>query len=193
MTFRVSGKNMDVGEALRTRIEDVVEGAVTKYFDGGYSGHVNMEKQGGLFKADCVVHLDTGILLQAKGEAGDAHAAFDASAERIEKRLRRYKRRLKDHHAGENNAAQEMADAAYMVMSSPEKEEEIATDYAPAIIAESSKKVSTQTVAMAVMELDLKDEPVHLFKNAASGAINVVYRREDGNIGWIDPATASTN
>ena len=127
------------------------------------------------------------MMLQATGHEMDATASFVAAAERIEKRLRRYKRRLKDHHS----KAEFPQDAAYTVMESPEEDEEIPTDFNPVIIAETSTSIRTQTVAMAVMQLDLMDGPVHLFKNAGNGNLNLVYRREDGNIGWIDPASAN--
>ena len=100
MSVRVSGKHMDVGESFRQKIEDNISQAVTKYFDGGYSGQVTVAKSGQLFAADCKIHLDTGVVLHAAGQANDPQASFDAAAERIEKRLRRYKRRLKDHHNG---------------------------------------------------------------------------------------------
>ncbi|MGI9357131.1 MAG: ribosome hibernation-promoting factor, HPF/YfiA family [Rhizobiaceae bacterium] len=190
MTLRISGKHMDVGDALRTRIEDRIGDAVEKYFGHGFSGQVTMEKQGSFFLADCMLHLDSGINLQASAREPDPHASFDRAAERIEKRLRRYKRKLKDHHL--SNSADDRFDVAYSVMSTPNDNEEVAEDFAPLVVAESSVTVRTQTVAMAVMQLELMDQPVNVFKNAASGAVNVVYRRTDGNIGWVDPSAAAT-
>jgi len=186
MTVRVSGKHMEIGDTFRTRIEDRIGEAVSKYFDGGYSSQVTIEKSGSRFSADCLVHLDTGASLQATGQAQDPLASFDAAAERVEKRLRRYKRRLKDHHAGNHNDALEVA---YTVMDSvPDDDNEVPEDYAPTIVAESSRVLKTMTVAGAVMALDMTDGPVLVFRNAANNAINVVYRRNDGNIGWIDTA-----
>jgi len=190
MTLRISGKHMDVGDALRSRIEDRIGDAVEKYFGNGFSGQVTMEKQGSFFLADCMLHLDSGINLQASAREPDPHASFDKAAERIEKRLRRYKRKLKDHHLG--NGSDDKFDVAYSVMSTPDADEEVTEDFAPLVVAESSVTVRTQTVAMAVMQLELMDEPVNVFKNAASGTVNVVYRRTDGNIGWVDPASAAT-
>lgn len=187
MTLRIAGKHMDIGDALKTRIEDRISEAVAKYFGHGYSGLVTMEKQGSFFSADCMLHLDSGVNLQASAREADPRASFDRAAERIEKRLRRYKRKLKDHHA---NAA-EHADVAYSVMTTPDEDEEIGEDFAPAVVAESSISIRTQTVAMAVMQLELMDEPVNIFRNAANGAFNVVYRRSDGNIGWVDPSSAT--
>lgn len=190
MSVRVSGKHMEIGDTFRSRIEDAIQGAVGKYFDGGFSSQVTVEKSGSRFTADCKVHLDTGIVLQASGEAQEPQVSFDISADRIEKRLRRYKRRLKDHHNG--NGQDAFAEVAYRVVtSSPEDDEELPSDYAPAVVAESSKQLRTMTVASAVMALDLTDDPVLIFKNAGNNALNVVYRRNDGNIGWID--AASTN
>lgn len=185
MTLRISGKHMDVGESLKGKIEDRINDAVDKYFGHGFNGHVNMEKQGSFFLCDCLVNLDSGITLQTSARETDAHASFDRAAERIEKRLRRYKRKLKDHHLGNN--AQDQS-AAYSVMSTPDDDEEITEDFAPLVVAESSISVRTQTVAMAVMQLELMDQPVNVFKNAANGEVNVVYRRTDGNIGWVDPS-----
>lgn len=187
MSFRITGRNMNLGESLTQRIETRVEATVSKYFDGGYSGHATLEKQGSSFAADCMVHLDTGAVLQASDRAADATAAFEGAAERIEKRLRRYKRRLRDHHG---RARKEYADveASLTVMAPPVEEDDGTEDYAPLVVAEGSTSVRTQTVAMAVMQLDLMDEPVNVFRNAASGAVNVVYRRADGNVGWVDPA-----
>ncbi|MFD0916238.1 ribosome hibernation-promoting factor, HPF/YfiA family [Pseudahrensia aquimaris] len=187
MSLRISGKHMDIGDALKGRIQERIEDAVDKYFGHGFSGHVTMEKQGAFFMADCMLHLDSGVILQASAREADAHVSFDRAAERIEKRLRRYKRKLKDHHAGGQGA--EKSEVAYTVMSTPNEDEELAEDFAPAVVAEGSTSVRTQTVAMAVMQLELMDEPVNVFKNAASGQVNVVYRRSDGNIGWVDPSS----
>lgn len=183
MSLRIAGKNMDIGDSLRERIEDRIEEAVSKYFDGGYSGTITVEKSGAGFDADCKLHLDTGIVMQATANHGDAVSSFDAAAERIEKRLRRYKRKLKDHHA----SSRKSAEMPYIVMEAPEAEEDIPDDYAPITIAETKKQIRVQSVADAVMELDLIDEPVVVFTNAASDQINIVYRRSDGNIGWVDP------
>ena len=187
MSVRVSGKQMEIGETFRQRIEDRIQDAVTKYFDGGYSGQVVVSKSQSRFAADCLVHLDTGANLHAAGEANDPQVAFDTAFERVEKRLRRYKRKLKDHHAGE--AQNPPIEVAYAVMDSiDEDHEELPEDYAPTIVAESTKKLRTMSVATAVMALDMTDEPVLLFRNPGSEQLNIVYRRNDGNIGWIDSA-----
>ena len=186
MSLRISGKHMNVGDSLTSRIEDRLEDAITKYFPGGYSGHVTLEKQANRYSCDCVIHLDSSADLQSNAIENDPTAAFEAAADKIEKRLRRYKRRLKDHHANASKSAR--VEAAYSVVESPESKEEMPEDYNPVIIAESLTGVETQTVAGAVMKLDLTDDPVVVFTNAGTGKTNVVFRRQDGNIGWIDPS-----
>jgi ribosomal subunit interface protein len=190
MSLRISGKQMDIGDAFRTKIEGRVGEAVSKYFDGGYAGHVTVEKSGARFTADCMVRLDTGIALQATGQAQEPQLAFDAAAERIEKRLRRYKRRLKSHSPAASGA--DGVDLDYRVMAPvADEDDEVPEDYAPAIVAESSMSLRTMSVASAVIELDLKDSPVFVFRNASNEHVNIVYRRPDGNIGWIDTSTAA--
>lgn len=190
MSLRISGKHMEIGDAFRFKIEGRIGDAVGKYFDGGYSGAVTVEKSGSRFSADCLVHLDTGMSLQAAGQAMDPQLAFDAAAERIEKRLRRYKRRLKTHPVAVNNAG--WTDLDYRVVAAVAEEEEVPDDYAPAVVAESSLALKTMSVASAVIELDTKDSPVFVFRNAGNEHVNVVYRRPDGNIGWIDTSSAAT-
>lgn len=181
---------MEIGDAFRTRIEGRVGEAIDKYFDGGFSGHVTVVKSGSRYTADCMIHLDSGMALQATGDAQEPTAAFDAAADRFEKRLRRYKRRLKSHGTGTNGVA---TDIAYTVMAPvADEDDEVPEDYAPAIVAETSVSLKTMSVASAVIELDTKDSPVFVFRNAGNDHVNIVYRRADGNIGWIDPATVST-
>ena len=185
MGLRVSGKNLDIGEALRGHVDARIEQAVGKYFDGGHSGHVTVEKEGSGFRTDCAIHLDTGIVLQAVGRAPDARQSFEIAAERIEKRLRRYNRRLKDRHHGKG--AESLPASSY-VLASIEEDEEVAADFNPTIIAEETTSLETLTVGGAVIAMDLADAPVVVFRHAGHGGINVVYRRPDGHIGWIDPS-----
>jgi ribosomal subunit interface protein len=194
MSLRISGKQMEIGDAFRVRIDDRIKAAVDKYFDGGFSGHVTVEKSGSRFSADCMVRLDTGMTLQATGQAQDPQAAFDAAGDRIEKRLRRYKRRLKSYDSGPDPMdgidRPDMVD--YRVMAPvADEDDEVPEDYAPAIVAESTLSLRTMSVAAAVIELDTKDSPVFLFRNAGSSHVNIVYRRADGNIGWIDPSSVN--
>ncbi|MDZ5697202.1 MULTISPECIES: ribosome hibernation-promoting factor, HPF/YfiA family [Phyllobacteriaceae] len=191
MSLRISGKHMDIGDAFKSRIEGRIGEALDKYFDGGFAGRVTVEKSGSGFSADCTIHLDTGTVLQATHRAQDPQMAFDGAAERIEKRLRRYKRRLKSHSPAQGGNG--MLDMAYRVMApASDEDEELPEDYAPTVVAESRMPLKSMTVASAVMELDMKDSPVFVFRNAGSNEVNIVYRRADGNIGWIDPSAVTS-
>ena len=187
MSLRISGKNLDIGDALRGQIEGRIGEAVAKYFDGGHTGHVTVEREGPGFKTECAIHLDTGIVLQAVGRAVDPHLSFDLAADRIEKRLRRYKRRLRDHHHAKRD---DSVPATSYVLADFAEEEEVAADYNPTIIAEEATDLETLTVGGAVIAMDLSEAPVVVFRHAGHGGINVVYRRNDGHIGWIDPSRA---
>ena len=179
---------MDVGDAFRTRIDERIGDAVGKYFDRGFSGHVTLIKSGSRYTADCMVRLDSGTSLQATGDAQDPTQAFEAAADRLETRLRRYNRRMKSHGSAAGNG--EVLDVAYAVMEPlGDDEEDVPRNYAPAIVAESTVALKTMSVASAVIELDTKDSPVLVFRNAGNEHLNIVYRRPDGNIGWIDPST----
>lgn len=190
MSFRVSGKNIDVGEALRSRINARIAEATAKYFDGGFSGHVTIGKEGFGFRTECLIHLDSGIVLEAAALAADAYASADQVAERIEKRLRRYKRRLKSHQAAVDGAPIEPQpiEASSYIIATPDADtsEEMAS-FTPVIIAESTTALKRLSVSDAVMELDLTGAAVVVFRHAGHGRINLVYRRGDGHIGWIDP------
>ena len=185
MSLRISGKHMELGDSFRSSISSRIADAIDKYFDGGFSGHVTVEKAGSRYAADCNLHLDSGISLQAEGQGQEPQAAFEQAADRIEKRLRRYKRKLKDR----NVEQVQVEDIAYRVMEHVGDDDvtEVAVDHAPAIVAESTLSLKTLSVANAVMELDLKDSPVFVFRNSKTKHVNIVYRRNDGNIGWIDP------
>ena len=185
MGLRISGKHMDIGAAFRTRIESRIVEAMEKYFDGGFSGRVAVEKSRGRFTADCSVHLDTGVVLQSTGEAHDPQLAFGTAAERIEKQLRRYKRKLKSHAAGQNGNGRLAEDR--VVEPAQEDREDFADDLAPAVAAEFLAPFK----ASAATELDMKDSPVFVFRNSGSNAGKTVYRRADGNIGWIDPSATN--
>ena len=198
MPFRVSGKNIDVGEALRNRISARIAEATAKYFDGGYSGHVTVGKEGFGFRTECVIHLDSGIVLEAEATAADAYASADQAAVRIEKRLRRYKRRLKDHTPhGNGNTPDETAgvadvamDARSYIIAAPDHDgDEEVTEFNPVIIAETTTALKRLSVSEAVMELDLTGTAVVVFRHAGHGRVNLVYRRPDGHIGWVDPPT----
>ena len=188
MSLRITGKNMDIGSALRGHVEDKLADGVAKYFSGGYSGHVTIEPEGSGYRTDCSIHLDSGAVMQSTGLSVDPYQSADQAATRLEKRLRRYKRRLKDHQSDKAERAA-FVQANYVTFASPDEDEEPAEDYAPTVVAETHTHLKTLTVASAVLDLDFSGAPVVLFKNAGTGQVNVVYRRTDGNIGWIDPAS----
>jgi ribosomal subunit interface protein len=189
MPFRVSGKNLDLGEALRERVNERIAQAVSKYFDGGYSGHVTLAKDGFGFRTECAVHLDSKITLHTEGMAPDAYASADQAALRLERRLRRYHRRLKEHRH-ERGDAESSSSAATYVIEAPEDDAD-GDGFTPVIIAESTTTLKRLSVSEAVTELDMTGTPVLVFRHAAHDGINVVYRRPDGHFGWIDPAASS--
>jgi len=186
MQVLVTGKNLDIGDALRTHLTNKLTENVGKYFDGAVRAMVTVEKQRSSFSTDCSLHLSTGLMLQSHGEGGDAYSSFDTAAEHLEKRLRRYKRRLKDHHANRKEPVNAFAATSYVIEADGTGSEE-PEDLSPAIIAENSEKIAELSVGEAVMQLDISNEPFRLFRNSGHGGLNVVYRRKDGNIGWVDP------
>jgi putative sigma-54 modulation protein len=188
MTLRVSGKNMDIGETLRGQITTRVEQAVRRYFDGGYGGYAVVEREGTAFRTHCSLHLDSGVDLQASATSHDPYASADLSSERIEKRLRRYKRRLKDHRP--TAAAVPSEEASYTVLATPEADDDLPDGFQPMVVAEKKTRLRRLSVGDAVAELDMSGAPVVVFRHATSGRTNVVYRRLDGHIGWVDPAGA---
>jgi ribosomal subunit interface protein len=196
MTLRISGKSISVGEALRGRVADRTDEVLRKYFDGNYSGHITLSKDGFGFRTDCALHLDSGITLEADSNAPDAYASADQALVMIEKRLRRYKNRLKDRSARKAHAASEaMAalDATSYVLEAPGEGEEDDTGYSPVIIAEQTTSLKQLSVSEAVMELDLTGAACLVFQHGSSGRVNIIYRRADGNVGWIDPPGAKVD
>lgn len=201
MTLRVSGKSISVGEALRDRVSERTEEVLRKYFDGNYSGHITLSKDGFGFRTDCALHLDSGITLEADSMAADAYASADQALLLIEKRLRRYKSRLKDRSlrkayaataaladlngAGYDGSSSGL-DAPSYVIEAPSDTDDV-TEFNPVIIAEAVTSLKRFSVSEAVMELDLTGAAVLVFQHGSSGRVNVIYRRPDGNVGWVDP------
>lgn len=190
MQVQITGIHLDVGDALRSHVEDQLSASVGKYFDRPVDGHVTFAKDGHEFRSDCSVHLSSGMTLQAQGQAGDIYASFDDAVEKLEKRLRRYKRRLKNHH-NSPKADLPVLDVPSFVLAANGGGEEVAEgDDAPMIIAEGTTAVPVLSVSDAVMQLDISDAPLVMFRNG-DGGLNLVYRRPDGHIGWIDAASDS--
>ncbi|MEM7780463.1 MAG: ribosome-associated translation inhibitor RaiA [Pseudomonadota bacterium] len=186
MDIRISGHQVETGSALQAHASDRLGGIVEKHFDRAISSHVTFGKApAGAFSCDIVTHVTQGLILKAHGSAHDAHHALDDAATKIEKQLRRYKRRLTDRHERAMQVRAE-EEAAYTIFAAEEPEEEVVVD-APPVIAETSVDVPESSVADAVMMLDLRDTPALFFKNAGTGRHNMVYRRSDGSIGWVEP------
>lgn len=189
MTIKITGKNIDLGESLRTYALDRVDTALDKYSGRSLSGQVSLEKNHDGFFTHCAIHLASGLDVQATGSGADAYGSVNSAMERLEKRLRRYKRRLKSHGQGVDGAAQlyEGAGIDYVIDAEQAADAE-SGEGAPAVIAETPARVRAMSVSDAVMQMDLADQTFLVFRNASHGGINVVYRRPDGNIGWIDPS-----
>lgn len=186
MQIKVTGKNLDVGNALRTHVEDRLKQLQQKYFDATVHAHVTVEKIRAGFQTDCALHLATGLVLQAHGNGTEAHPSFDEAASHLERQLRRYKHRLKDHHKSRNEPVRMLEAASYVLSPAPEEDDETSGPN-PVVIAETGTTVPELTVGEAVMQLDFSSVPFVLFRNGGHGRLNVVYRRPDGNIGWVDP------
>jgi ribosomal subunit interface protein len=185
MQVQIAGKQIDLSTALKERIATGLEAGVSKYFDRTGEASVFVSKPARDFQVDCSVHLPSGVTLQAHGEGHDAYSAFEQSLDKIEKRVRRYHRRLKDHHKDRREL--QMVDIAERVIASDDAEVEEDLGTAPAIVAETDVKLKTMTVSMAVMQLELTDSPALMFRNASNESLNMVFRRPDGNVGWVDP------
>ena len=190
MRIQVSGKQMDIGDALRSHVEDRLGEAVGKYFDRPVDAVVTFCKDRHQFVADSSVHLATGMTVQATGKADEVYACFEGAVERMEKQLRRYKRRLKDHHRDRQDPIEAMEAASYVLRSDNDNDHEEPETLQPVIVAEMATRVPSLSVGEAVMQMELAGAQLLVFRNDAHGGVNVVYRREDGNIGWVDPKNA---
>jgi ribosomal subunit interface protein len=189
MNISVSGKNMDTGSAFQTHAETALNNVVEKYFDRAVSGHVTLEKADSGFRVKTRVALSRRMELEATGFAHDAHAALEAAIEHAEKRLRRHKRRLKNHRGTVTQAEEDdVLPATMMVYAGAEQiDDDAENDDMPAVVAELAYDIEMLTVEQAVMKLELSEAPMLMFRNAAHLGLNVVHRRDDGSIGWIDP------
>jgi ribosomal subunit interface protein len=192
MHITVTGRHLDVGASLRRRVEEGLAAAVAKYFDRAIEAHVTFDKRGQFFLADIAVHVGRGIVAHSGGEADDPYLAFSGALEHLAKRLRRHKRRLRDHNNAESRAAKSEEAWQYVIAGPADEGEEKPADGAavngePLVVAEMEAELPTLSVGEAVMRLDLGSAPALLFRNAGNGGLNMIYRRADGNIGWVDP------
>jgi ribosomal subunit interface protein len=188
MDIRVSGHQVETGEALQSHAGDRLNTIIQKYFNRALSSHVTFGRApAGAFRCDIIMHVMQNLVLKGTGNAQDAHVALDQAAEKIDKQLRRYKRRLKDR-SEQSAHAMAVEDASYVIFEErAEQVDELEAD-APVVIAETRVDVPEATVSDAVMMLDLRNTTALLFKNAGTGRHNMVYRRGDGSIGWVEPS-----
>ena len=190
MRYQITGKHLDVGDALRSYVTDAMQSVVEKYAERPIDASIVFSKRGHEFRCEATVHLSTGLTAQAHASANEVYAAFDLCCEKLEKQLRRYKRRLKDHHK-ERAQPVEAIGATYYVMSGEQDDDSVEPDsLEPMIIAEMETRIPSISVGEAVMQMELKGAPILVFRNETSLGVNVVYRRDDGNIGWIDPTSS---
>src|SRR5262249_24719463 len=189
-------KNVDLGQSLRSYARGRIETALGKYAGRPLSGQVSLEKNHDGFLAQCAIHLASGLDMQSAGNGPDAYGSVDSAVERLEKPVRRYKRRLKSHGQSNSNSVHLFESTGIDYVIDAERAAELPSGEqekggAPAVIAEMPARVRAMTVSDAVMQMDLADQAFLVFRNAAHGGINIVYRRPDGNIGWIDPSGAA--
>lgn len=185
MNLTVKGKQIDVGDALRDYVNENLGQTVKKYFPQPIDGQVVFSRDAHLFTADVQLHVGRGLVVQGHGEAGEPYPAFDDCLQKIAKQLQRYKKRLQDEHHRKDALDEAVLASSYVLNT--QDDSHIANDQ-PLVIAEMQTSIATMTVSEAVMRMDLADLPALLFKNSGHGSLNMVYRRADGNIGWVDPA-----
>ncbi|TGN49914.1 ribosome-associated translation inhibitor RaiA [Paracoccus liaowanqingii] len=187
MRYTISGKQIDVGDALSTHVKTELGETIEKYSQRPTDAAVTFSKDAHQFLCDSVVHLSTGLNVQARGAANDIYAAFEACREKMDKQLRRYKRRLKDHHKDRAEPVVFGQADSYVLAAEDEDAEAQDGSLEPIIIAEMESRVPTLSVGDAVMQMELSGTPLLVFRNEKHGGVNVVHRRDDGNVGWIDP------
>ncbi|MEM6304832.1 MAG: ribosome-associated translation inhibitor RaiA [Pseudomonadota bacterium] len=188
MRYQISGKQIDIGEALQTHVKDQLGSAVEKYAERPTDANVVFSKSGHEFACETTVHLSTGLTASAKAHDPDIYGSFDACCDKMEKQLRRYKRRLKDHHRARSEPVELFGASSYILASEAESDATEPETLQPMIVAEMQTKIATLSVGEAVMQMELAGAPVLVFRKEGKEGLNVVYRRDDGNIGWIDPS-----
>lgn len=187
MRYQITGKHIDVGEALQTYVQDELTVVVQKYAERPTEAMVTFSKSGAEHVCEATVHLSTGLTVSAKGQAFEIYPCFDSCCEKMEKQLRRYKRRLKDHHKDRSQPVEDSGASSYVIATNEAENDDEPDSLTPIIIAEMQTRIPSISVGEAVMQMELAQAPVLVFKNEGSEGVNVVYRRDDGNIGWIEP------
>lgn len=187
MRYKITGKQIDIGEALQTHVQTELGTVVSKYAERPTDANVVFSKSAHEYVCEATVHLSTGLTAQAKAHATEIYSAFEACNEKLEKQLRRYKRRLKDHHRDRSEPVEILGASSYILASDDAETEAEPETLQPIIVAEMETRIQSLSVGEAVMQMELAGAPVLVFRNESKNGVNVVYRREDGNIGWIDP------
>lgn len=189
MRYQITGKQIDIGAALQTHVKTELGEIVAKYAERPTDANIVFSKSAHEFVCEATVHLSTGLTAQAKAHATEIYAAFESCGEKMEKQLRRYKRRLKDHHKDRSEPVELYGASSYILASEAQSEDTEPESLQPIIIAEMQTQIPSLSVGEAVMQMELAGAPVLVFRNEGKEGVNVVYRRDDGNIGWIDPAS----
>tara|TARA_R110002073_G_scaffold59801_1_gene150393 strand:- start:1122 stop:1688 length:567 start_codon:yes stop_codon:yes gene_type:complete len=187
MRYQISGKQIDIGDALQTHVKDGLGAAVAKYAERPTDASIIFSRNGSEFTCEATVHLSTGLTASAKASEHEIYASFDKCCDKMEKQLRRYKRRLKDHHRERSEPVEHFMGSSYILAGSDEAETDEPESLQPIIVAEMEAKIPSLSVGEAVMQMEIAGAPVLVFRNEGHDGLNVVYRREDGNVGWIDP------
>lgn len=187
MRYQISGKQIDIGEALQTHVKEELGAILNKYAQRPTDANIIFSKNAHEFVCETTVHLSTGLNASAKAHATEIYAAFDACGEKMDKQLRRYKRRLKDHHKDRTDPVELIGASSYILASEQDEADSEPDTLQPVIVAEMETNIPSLSVGEAVMQMELAGAPVLVFKNEGNKGVNVVYRRDDGNIGWIDP------
>lgn len=192
MHITVAGKQVELSDALKTRVQDTLGSITAKYFDHAQEAHVTFSRARSFFTCDINVHAGRGLVLRGEGEAADANGAFDDAAEHIAKRLRRYRRRVNEHHRDLAHRERPQAARQYVLRQEAEEPADapvvVEAGTCATVVAETPTEISLLSVGDAVMRMDLADQPVMMFRNITTRELNVIYRRSDGHIGWIDPS-----
>lgn len=187
MRYQITGKHIDIGEALQTHVRNELGEVLEKYGQRPTDGNVIFSKDAHEYVCEVVVHLSSGLNAAAKARATEIYAAFDECGEKMDKQLRRYKRRLKDHHKDRPDPVEHLMGSSYILAGEPDSHDDEPDSLQPMIVAEMETKIPSLSVGEAVMQMELAGAPVLVFRNEKKDGVNVVYRRDDGNIGWIDP------